>query len=563
MHPIRGIARSMLAALILVSLASGLPGCGGAVARSAAQGNTAAVKQRLAQGEHVDSTDWKKRSPLELSIILKQHEVMDLLIKEGADVNRRGKGTRTPLIWASMQWGSPEVIHKLIDSGADPNRPDAAGQTPLFFAALYGTPEQMKALIQRGADVNHVMKPKWRAPVLAAAIRHKKLQAVEFLVAAGADLKIPDAKGRDARQQAAQRGGNMLYAIDRGLERLGSGTVLASNTTGMRSSAPKAAAKPKPTRPSKAKPTPKPKAKPKPKPVTTAKVEPAPVPRPAPRVQPVPVVQPKTTASPRTAPRPAPLVAPAPAQQIARVAPNRAARELRLGEYHALVIGNDDYPHLPKLRTAVNDAKSLSQLLEKRYGYSVTTLLNASRSEILQALTRYRRLLTEQDNLLIYYAGHGWLDEEADRGYWLPVDATQEDDVQWIANETITSKTRAIEAKHVMIIADSCYSGKLVRGIHVNQNTPNYLKRLATRRARVVLTSGGIEPVSDGGGRDNHSVFATALLRALEENDGVLEGHELFTQVRRPVAVNSDQIPEYSDIRKAGHDGGDFLFIVP
>ena len=54
-----------------------------------------------------------------------------------------------------------------------------------------------------------------------------------------------------------------------------------------------------------------------------------------------------------------------------------------------------------------------------------------------------------------------------------------------------------------------------------------------------------------------------ALLDALKENSGVLEGHELFTQVRRPVAVNSDQIPEYSDIRKAGHDGGDFLFIVP
>jgi len=236
---------------------------------------------------------------------------------------------------------------------------------------------------------------------------------------------------------------------------------------------------------------------------------------------------------------------------------------LRTGTYYALVIGNDDYAFLPKLQTAVNDAKSISELLRNRYGYEVTTLLDASRSEILQALSRYRRILHEEDSLLIYYAGHGWLDEEADRGYWLPVDATQEDDVYWIANESITSKTRAMEAKHVMVIADSCYSGKLVRGIHVNQDSPKYLKRLATRRARVVMTSGGVEPVSDAGGRDNHSVFASALLRALEENDDVLEGHELFTKVRRPVAVNSDQIPEYSDMRKAGHDGGDFLFILP
>jgi uncharacterized caspase-like protein len=113
-----------------------------------------------------------------------------------------------------------------------------------------------------------------------------------------------------------------------------------------------------------------------------------------------------------------------------------------------------------------------------------------------------------------------------------------------------------------MVIADSCYSGKLIRGIHVNNRRPGYLQRLAERKARVVLTSGGIEPVSDAGGRDNHSVFSAALLAALEENAGVLEGHELFTKIRRPVAVNSDQVPEYSDIRKAGHAGGDFLFVV-
>ena len=108
-------------------------------------------------------------------------------------------------------------------------------------------------------------------------------------------------------------------------------------------------------------------------------------------------------------------------------------------------------------------------------------------------------------------------------------------------------------------IADSCYSEKLVRGIHIYSTAPDYLKRLA----RVVLTSGGIEPVSDTRGRNDHSIFADALLRVLRENTSVLEGHELFTKIRRPVALNSDQIPEYSDIRKAGHDGGDFLFILP
>ncbi|MDP7667219.1 MAG: hypothetical protein QF738_04055 [Rhodospirillales bacterium] len=31
--------------------------------------------------------------------------------------------------------------------------------------------------------------------------------------------------------------------------------------------------------------------------------------------------------------------------------------------------------------------------------------------------------------------------------------------------------------------------------------------------------------------------------------------------IRRPVMLAADQTPEYADIRKAGHDGGDFLFV--
>jgi uncharacterized caspase-like protein len=232
-----------------------------------------------------------------------------------------------------------------------------------------------------------------------------------------------------------------------------------------------------------------------------------------------------------------------------------------LGRYHAFVIGNNDYQHLPKLRTAVNDTLAVERVLRDHYGYSVTRLENATRADILRGLGEYRRILGPDDNLLIYYAGHGWLDEEGDRGYWLPVDADASDEVHWVDNGSVTSAVRAMRAKHVLVVADSCYSGKLTRGIHIARRSPGYMERLATRRARVVLTSGGLEPVMDSGGAGQHSVFAAAFLQVLEENPGVLEGHELFSRLRRPVALNSDQVPEYADIRKAGHDGGDFLFV--
>ncbi|MDH4009732.1 MAG: hypothetical protein OEU55_03395, partial [Desulfobacterales bacterium] len=78
---------------------------------------------------------------------------------------------------------------------------------------------------------------------------------------------------------------------------------------------------------------------------------------------------------------------------------------------------------------------------------------------------------------------------------------------------------------------------------------------------RCVISSGGLEPVIDSGGVGMHSVFATAFLDALKDNKDILDGAQLFNKLRRPVMLNSDQTPEYSDIRKAGHEGGEFLFI--
>ena len=120
------------------------------------------------------------------------------------------------------------------------------------------------------------------------------------------------------------------------------------------------------------------------------------------------------------------------------------------------------------LRTARNDAGALAVLLERRYGFEVELLTDATREEILVALRGLRERLTPEDNLLIYYAGHGWLDEAADEGYWLPVDATRDNEVNWIANSTVSTYFKAIRAKHILVVADSCYAGKLTRGIRVS-----------------------------------------------------------------------------------------------
>jgi len=127
------------------------------------------------------------------------------------------------------------------------------------------------------------------------------------------------------------------------------------------------------------------------------------------------------------------------------------------GHYYALVIGNDDYVSLPKLKTAAADAREVERVLRESYGFQTKLLLNATRGQIVAALSAYRRELSADANLVIYYAGHVYNDKDADKAYWLPVDATIDDVSNWIIADEITTGIRVIPARHVLVIADSCY----------------------------------------------------------------------------------------------------------
>ncbi len=239
-----------------------------------------------------------------------------------------------------------------------------------------------------------------------------------------------------------------------------------------------------------------------------------------------------------------------------------SASKIDFGTYHALVIGIDSYKYLPKLQMAVNDAKEVAKVLKDDYGFKVTLLIDPNRTEIIDVFDELQETLTGKDNLLIYYAGHGWLNEDVNRGYWLPANAKPKRRSGWISNATITDTLKGLSAKHVMVVADSCYSGTLVRAVNVGsrKRTGDYWQEMASKWARVAITSGGLEPVADKGGGDN-SPFAKAFIDTLGDNRAVMDGTTLFSKMRRPVMVNANQTPRYSDVRGAGHDGGDFLFV--
>ncbi|HLL70596.1 MAG TPA: caspase family protein [Pyrinomonadaceae bacterium] len=234
---------------------------------------------------------------------------------------------------------------------------------------------------------------------------------------------------------------------------------------------------------------------------------------------------------------------------------------------HALVIGNNAYRRLPKLLTAENDARVVDSVLRESYGFRTRLLLNATRQQIVGALGAYRRDLSSEDNLLIYYAGHGLNDEEAGRAYWLPVDSSREDNSNWISADDITAGAKAIPARHVLVISDSCYSGTLTRGLSEMLPRPSdreqFLRKMMAGKSRTLMASGGDEPVADGGGGGRHSVFASALLRGLREMEkDQFTAAELFrTYVEESVAGRARQTPEYNPLRNSGHESGDFVFV--
>lgn len=238
-----------------------------------------------------------------------------------------------------------------------------------------------------------------------------------------------------------------------------------------------------------------------------------------------------------------------------------------LGAFHALVIGANDYSSFADLKTAVNDATEVGKVLSERYGYKVTTLLNPNRAQLIQKLAEMSTAMKKTDNWMIYFAGHGWIDAAGD-GHWVPTDGVKDQAATLVSNKVVTDFISATAAKHVMVVADSCYSGTIsgtaIRPIPLEAKEDDLLF-ISRVKARTVITSGGMEPVLDDGG-SNHSIFAAAFLKALTANDSLTEGSRLFEAVRNQVTLRSavarvSQSPQYSALKFAGHEGSEFFFL--
>ena len=229
--------------------------------------------------------------------------------------------------------------------------------------------------------------------------------------------------------------------------------------------------------------------------------------------------------------------------------------------YYGLIIGIDKYvdDEIQDLDNPVSDAQKLYQTLSLHYNFQqehIKFLTDATRGDIIQALDDLASVVTPNDNLLIFYAGHGWWDAEASNGYWLPSDADSRVKTNWFRNSTLVDYLKEIDSKHTLLITDACFGGSIFKMRSAFGNREKAYEKLYELPSRKAMTSGTLTKVPD------RSSFTRFLIQRLEENEETyLSSEQLFSSFRLAVINNSDAIPQYGEIENVGDEGGDFIFL--
>jgi formylglycine-generating enzyme required for sulfatase activity/uncharacterized caspase-like protein len=238
---------------------------------------------------------------------------------------------------------------------------------------------------------------------------------------------------------------------------------------------------------------------------------------------------------------------------------------------YALVIGASAYTHWPLLPGVQQDVREVTAVLQAQ-GFHVELVRDPTRDALQRAFESFIARYGQQENhrLLIYFAGHGHTMKQAygaEMGYLVPIDAPlpQRDEAGFRAQaldmHLIENYARRIQAKHVLFLFDSCFSGSV---FSLSRAIPEYIQYKTSEPVRQFITSGSAnEQVPDV------SIFRQQLVAGLRgeadvDGDGYVTGAELgeFLQKRVVNYSNNTQQPQYGKLRDPYLDKGDFVFLV-
>ncbi|UCH15439.1 MAG: caspase family protein, partial [Bacteroidales bacterium] len=173
-----------------------------------------------------------------------------------------------------------------------------------------------------------------------------------------------------------------------------------------------------------------------------------------------------------------------------------------MGKYYALIIAINEYddPVINDLDQPLSDAQKLYNTLIAQYTFdagNVKFLKNVKRKEIIIALDELSEIITSSDNLLIFYAGHGYWDNRKETGYWLPSDAQRSNTANWLRNTTMQGYIDDINSKHTLLVTDACFGGSIFKTRKAFNDASIGINKLYELNSRKAMTSGTLKEVPD------------------------------------------------------------------
>lgn len=224
---------------------------------------------------------------------------------------------------------------------------------------------------------------------------------------------------------------------------------------------------------------------------------------------------------------------------------------------YILAIAIDNYQHWSTLKNPVFDIQKITEILVRKYHFNldkITFLLNedATEKNILIELEKLAKNLTPNDNLLLFFSGHGHFNKGIDLGYWIPVNAKLEDPSTYISNANIKHLLSKVNTHHTTLIVDSCFSGTLLtrkRNAPQAENFPS----------KKVFASGREEVVEDGI-PGMHSPFARGIINFLESNTKkIAKLRDLISYVIDYVEKNTGKMQNPVDGSLPNDGNGEFI----
>ncbi len=226
---------------------------------------------------------------------------------------------------------------------------------------------------------------------------------------------------------------------------------------------------------------------------------------------------------------------------------------------YLLAIAIDDYEHYGNLNNAKKDVQEVIDILTTLYQFEkndIHTLFDKEATEdgIDEKFLELIDLVTEDDNIIIFYSGHGYYRENVNEGYWIPVDGRKDKISDFIGNAALIKYLQNIKAHHILMIIDSCFSGTLVEQLRGDSNSEKFPSR------RVFAS--GREEVIDGAIGEN-SPFAKGMIDFLKANvNQAASTTSMIDSVRQYVEnyTDGEQNPIEGRLRNSKDNRGEFFF---